>query len=179
MSSDWTYHFSHTWKKKKKAVFGILIGGIIFFTCENHRSLIWLGRIHLCMKMYDIGFWWVFLSISMINICYSLVGRSVLGETVPEVLSTALGLWPRAVLRPRAQFLPIQTDLGRWKTFLFFSYWDLKVSGKFYFSLQPMCVEKGHVRVDVMHTIDCKPKQNITTWYLTCNLYNLSQLSSL
>ena len=27
---------------------------------------------------------------------------------------------PRAVLRPRAQFLPIRTDLGRWITFSFF-----------------------------------------------------------
>ena len=55
---------------------------------------------------------------------------------------------PRAVLRPRAQFLPIRTDLGRWITFLFFSYWDLKVSGKFSFNLQPMCVEVGCIRVD-------------------------------
>ena len=36
------------------------------------------------------------------------------------------------LLRPRAQFLPIRTDLGPWITFLFFSYW--KVSGKFNFS---------------------------------------------
>ena len=62
------------------------------------------------------------------HVCYSLAGRSVLGETVPEVLSTARGRRPRAVLRPRAQFLPIRTDLGRWITFLFFSYWYLKVS---------------------------------------------------
>ena len=47
-------------------------------------------------------------------ICYSPAGRSVLGETVTEVLSTARGRRPRAVLRPRAQFLPIRTDLGRW-----------------------------------------------------------------
>ena len=33
---------------------------------------------------------------------------------------------PRAVLRPRAQFLPIRTDLGWWITLLFFCYWDLK-----------------------------------------------------
>ena len=65
-------------------------------------------------------------------------------------LSTALGLRPRAILktsgidspntdlpamgllvfRPRANFLPIQTDLGRWITFLVYSYWELKVSGK-------------------------------------------------
>ena len=42
-----------------------------------------------------------------IYICYLPAGRSVLGETVPEVLSTARGR------RPRAQFLPIRTDLGR------------------------------------------------------------------
>ena len=48
-----------------------------------------------------------------IYICYLPAGRSVLGETVPEVLSTARGRRPRAVLRPRAQFLPIRTDLGR------------------------------------------------------------------
>ena len=48
-----------------------------------------------------------------IYICYAPAGRSVLGETVPEVLSTARGPRPRAVLRPRAQFLPIRTDLGR------------------------------------------------------------------
>ena len=56
-----------------------------------------------------------------IYICYSPAGRSVLGETVPEV----------------------------------------KVSGKFYFSLQPMCVDEGRVRVDVQSAIDCKPKHNI------------------
>ena len=29
-----------------------------------------------------------------------------------------------------------------------FSYWDLKISGNFYFTLQPMCVEVGRVRLD-------------------------------
>ena len=29
-----------------------------------------------------------------------------------------------------------------------FSYWDLKVSGKFSFDLQPMCVEVGRIRVN-------------------------------
>ena len=77
---------------------------------------------------------------------------------------------PRAVLRPRAQFLPIRTDVGRWITFSFFSQWDLKVSGKFYLSLQLMFVEAGRVRVDVYtcnskRAIDCKPKQNMTTWF--------------
>ena len=48
---------------------------------------------------------------------FTSLGRStfVLGEAVPEVLSTALGRRHRAVLmiRPRAQFLPIRSDLGR------------------------------------------------------------------
>ena len=85
-------------------------------------------------------------------ICYLRVGKPVLGETVPEVLSTASG--------------GTQTE-GTVITFLFFSYWDLKVSGKFDFSLQPMCVEEGRVRVDVnsKRPIDYKPKQNITTWF--------------
>ena len=64
--------------------------------------------------------------------------------------------------RPRAQFLTIRTDLGRWITFLFFSYWDLKVSGKFYFSLQPMCVEEGRVRVDVIQGARSIANQNKT-----------------
>ena len=51
-------------------------------------------------------------------------------------------LCPRSwVLRPKTQFLPIRTDQSQWITCLFFSYWDLKVSGKFSsVSLQPMCV---------------------------------------
>ena len=47
--------------------------------------------------------------------------------------------------------------------FLFFSYRDLKVSGTFYFSLQPMCVEEGRVRVDFnsKRAIDCKPNKTL------------------
>ena len=45
-----------------------------------------------------------------------------MGETVPEVLSTAR---------------------GRRQVFIRYSDRDLKFSGKFYFSLQPMCVEEG------------------------------------
>ena len=48
-----------------------------------------------------------------IHICYSLAGRFVLRKTVPEVLSTARDRRPRAVLRPKAQFLPIRTNLGQ------------------------------------------------------------------
>ena len=36
-----------------------------------------------------------------------------MGETVPEVLRTALDRRPRVILRQRAQFLPIRTDLSR------------------------------------------------------------------
>ena len=81
----------------------------------------------------------------IINICYSPAGRSVMGETVPEVLSTALrGTQTEATVSPNTDRpRPVNNN------FIFFSYWDLKVSGKFYFSLQPMCVEEGRVRVDV------------------------------
>ena len=39
-----------------------------------------------------------------IHICYSPAGRSVLGKTVPELSSTALGLPPRAVLETEGFF---------------------------------------------------------------------------
>jgi len=55
------------------------------------------------------------------DICYLPAGRSVLGKTVPEVLRTARGRRPR----PRAQFFPIRTDLGRQITGLFFSLWKI------------------------------------------------------
>ena len=37
--------------------------------------------------------------LTIINICYSPARRSVLGKTVPEVLDTARGRRPRAVLK--------------------------------------------------------------------------------
>ena len=43
-----------------------------------------------------------------IHICYLPAGRSVLGKTVPEVLSTR----PRAVLKTEGTVFPIRTDLG-------------------------------------------------------------------
>jgi len=52
----------------EKTSFVILIGRIIFFTCENHSSLLWLARTHLCIKIYNTTFWWVFLSMYIINI---------------------------------------------------------------------------------------------------------------
>ena len=45
-----------------------------------------------------------------INRLFSGVGRCVLGKTVPSVLSTALSLWPRAVLKTSATVFP-NTDL--------------------------------------------------------------------
>ena len=61
-----------------------------------------------------------------INTCYLPAGKSILGETVPE-----------GKVSPN-------TD----RPLIFFSYWDLKVSGKFSFTLQPICVEVGRVCVD-------------------------------
>ena len=46
------------------------------------------------------------------------------------------------------------SDLDWWIAFLFFSYWDLKVSGKFSFTLHSaMCDEVGRVNVDEVHDI--------------------------
>ena len=52
---------------REKPLFAILIGRIVFFTCENHRSLLWLARTNLRTKIYDIAFWWVFLSMYIIK----------------------------------------------------------------------------------------------------------------
>ena len=51
---------------REKTSFAILIGRINFFTCENHRSLLWLARTSLRTKIYNIAFWWVFLSMYII-----------------------------------------------------------------------------------------------------------------
>ena len=47
-----------------------------------------------------------------VNICYSPAGRAVLGKTVPEVLSTARGRRPRAVLKTEGTVFP-NTDRPR------------------------------------------------------------------
>ena len=72
-------------------------------------------------------------------ICYSLAERSVLGETVLDrgLGTQTVGTVSTNTDRPR----PVNN-------ILFLSYWDLKVSGKFSFTLQPMCVEVGCVGVD-------------------------------
>ena len=119
------------WKICRSRYFSVIFRTELrHFSISNMISKRWLQNRRITLQRY---------------ICCSLAGRSVLGETVLEVLSTALGCGPRAVLRPRAQFLPIRTNLGGWTIFLFFSYRDLKVSGKFSFTLQRMCVEVGRV----------------------------------
>ena len=60
--------FSH----REETSFAILIGRIVFFTCENHRSLLWLAITNLRTKIYDIAFWWVFLSMYIIILFTSL-----------------------------------------------------------------------------------------------------------
>ena len=54
------------WRETHKPLW-LLIWRIIFFTCENHRSLLWLARTNLRTKIYDIAFWWVFLSMYIIK----------------------------------------------------------------------------------------------------------------
>ena len=49
------------------------------------------------------------------------LGRSVWEKTVPLVLSTALGL------RPRAQFFPIRTSRPVNNIYLFHTYWDFRI----------------------------------------------------
>ena len=136
--------------------------GLFLQICQNQQS-----HGAFCGP-YALSFWrqlyWDrhyppnLVNASWLYLCYSSAGRAVLGETVPEVLSTV-----RAVLRPRAQFLPIRTDLGRWITF-FFSNSDLKVSEKFSFTLQRKCVEVGRVRVNEARD-RLQTKTNIT-WLL-------------
>ena len=46
---------------------GLWLDVSFFFTRENHRSLLWLVRTHLRVKIYDIVFWWVFLNMYVIN----------------------------------------------------------------------------------------------------------------
>ena len=42
---------------------------VSFFShVKKHRSLLWLARTNLRTKIYDISFWWVFLSMYIINL---------------------------------------------------------------------------------------------------------------
>ena len=64
---------------REKTSFAILIRRIMFFTCENHRSLLWLARTNLRTKISDIAFWWVFLSmcINLITLQHYTVSWTV------------------------------------------------------------------------------------------------------
>ena len=73
-----------------------------------------------------------------VYICYSPAGRSVLGETVPEVLSTRTeGTVSPNTNRPR----PVN------HIFIFFV---LRFKSLRNFSLQTMCVEEGCIRVELL-----------------------------
>ena len=60
--------------------------------------------------------------VAQLHICYLPTGRSVLGKTVPEVLSTTRGRRPRAVLKTKGTVFP-NTDRPRPanNVFIFFS----------------------------------------------------------
>ena len=51
--------------KKHRSRF--LLDAPFFFKCKNRRSRLWLAKTHLRMKIYDIAFSWVFLSMYKIN----------------------------------------------------------------------------------------------------------------
>ena len=90
----------------------------LFVTCQFHYNAVgetdnlvqqfkYQGRIIIC---YRYSIWW--LAEEGWHICYLPAGRSVQGKTVPAVLSTAQAAGQGPYSRPRAQFFPIQTDLG-------------------------------------------------------------------
>ena len=58
------------------------------------------------LKILDIIEFNKDLKITRIHICYLPAGRSVLGKTVPEVLSTARGRRLRAVLKTEGTVFP-------------------------------------------------------------------------
>ena len=94
-----------------------------------------------------------------------------MGETVPKVLSTSGStLSTSAVLRPRAQFLQNMDRPRQVNNIFIFSYRDLKVLAKFYLSLQPLCVEEGCVRVDVIQSVRSIANQNKTYYNIIFNL---------
>ena len=76
---------------------------------------------------------------------------------MPEVLSTA------SDDTQTEGTVSLNTDQPRPvnNIFIFFLL-RLKVSGKFYFSLQPMCVEEGHIRVDVIQSARSIANKNKT-----------------
>ena len=49
---------------------------VSFFQCENHRLLLWLARTNLRTKIYDIAFWWVFLSMYITRMIYQWYSKT-------------------------------------------------------------------------------------------------------
>ena len=109
------------------------------FTCKDNMVFSHMKISCFCGKAHLVFHFCLYNKYML----FTGLGRSVLGETVPEVLSTASGgTQTEGTVSPN-------TDRPRPViTFLFFSYWDINVSGKVSFALQPMCVEVGRVRVD-------------------------------
>ena len=98
-----------------------------------------------------------------VYICYSPAGRSVLGETVPEVLSTARGRG-RYSDRGHNFFQYGPTEAGE-QHFYFFPTESEKFQENFT-SASNLCVlKKGAFMLNCYskRAIDCTPKQNITT----------------
>ena len=122
-------------------------------------------------KLVEIYSSSIYFSVSLKRyICYSPAGRSVLGETEPEVLSTARGRRPRAVLSTVSP----NTDRP-WPVNNIFIFFLLRFESFRKILLQPptyVCWRRARsCWCCSKRAIDCKPKQNITTWFLTCNLY--------
>ena len=146
--SYWRYHFLHMWKPS----FTHLIGWNSFVYENVWHSFL----VSISQYVYD-----------KINICYSLAGRSVLGETVPEVLSTALGTQTEGTVSPN-------TDRSRPVNNIFIFFLPRFRSFRKILLQPPTYVCWRRARSCWCYSkraIDCKPKQNITTWFLTCNLY--------
>ena len=66
--------FSHM--KKHRARFWL--DTTFFSRVKKHRSLIWLAGTHLCMKIYDIAFWCVFLSIYLSGFAKTWLQKSLI-----------------------------------------------------------------------------------------------------
>ena len=63
---DFWFEVSFFWHVKKIPLRFWFVVSFFFFRVWKHRSLLWLARTHLRMKIYDMAFWWVFLSMYMI-----------------------------------------------------------------------------------------------------------------
>ena len=133
------------------------------FTCKDnmvfsHMKICFCGKAHLVFHFCLYNKYMLFTGL----------GRSVLGETVPEVLSTASGgTQTEGTVSPN-------TDRPRPvnNIFIFFL---LRFKSFRKILLQPptyVCWRRARsCWCYSKRAIDCKPKQNITTWFLTCNLY--------